>query len=112
MDCPICFESIKKKFTFNCQHSVCKSCRRNMSKKGQIMIYDISMVHYPIIQEFEINKAGILKFYEGAIQLHSIKDIFYSDLIKLYTCYSYYVEQVEANNKRMEELIKTRQNGR
>jgi len=56
MDCPICFESIKKKFTFNCQHSICKSCRHNMSKKGQIMIYDISMVHYPIIQEFELKR--------------------------------------------------------
>jgi hypothetical protein len=56
MDCPICFESIKQKFTFNCQHSICKLCRHNMSKKGQTMIYDISMVHYPNILEFELKK--------------------------------------------------------
>jgi hypothetical protein len=56
MDCPICFEPITKKFTFNCDHSICKSCRCNMTKKGQTMIYDISMVHYPIIQEFELKR--------------------------------------------------------
>jgi hypothetical protein len=27
-----------------------------MSRKGQTIIYDISMVHYPIIQEFEFKK--------------------------------------------------------
>jgi len=56
MDCPICFEHITQKFTFKCDHSICKSCRYNMTKKGQITIYDISMVHYPIIQEFELKR--------------------------------------------------------
>lgn len=56
MDCPICFESIFKPYIFRCNHSICKGCRRNMTKKGQTMIYDISMVHYPIIQEFELKR--------------------------------------------------------
>lgn len=96
-------------FFFQCFTLQLSDFNEKQSQKLPILSY-ANKIDY--IQEFEINKAGILKFYEGAIQLHSIKDIFYSDLIKLYTCYSYYVEQVEANNKRMEELIKTRQNGR
>jgi len=56
MDCPICFEPITKRFTFNCDHSICKLCRCNMTTKGQTIIYDISMVNYPIIQEFEFKK--------------------------------------------------------
>lgn len=56
MDCPICFEPIIKKYKFSCNHSICKSCFRNMSKKGQTIIHDISMVNYPLIQEFEFKK--------------------------------------------------------
>ena len=56
MDCPICFDTIVKQYTFSCNHSICKGCFRNMSKKGQPIIHDISMVHYPIIQEFEIKR--------------------------------------------------------
>jgi hypothetical protein len=56
IDCPICFDHIVKKYMFSCNHCICKSCYRNMSKKGQTMIYDISMVHYPIIREFELKR--------------------------------------------------------
>ena len=47
-NCPICLDHIIKKFTFNCNHSICKNCLRNMSKKGQTIIYDISF------QEFKL----------------------------------------------------------
>lgn len=56
MECPICFETIIKQYTFSCNHSICKGCFRNMSKKGHTIIHDISMVHYAIIQEFEIKR--------------------------------------------------------
>ena len=56
MSCPICFETIIKQYKFSCNHSICKSCFRNMSKKGQTIIHDISMVNHPFIQEFEFKK--------------------------------------------------------
>jgi len=56
MSCPICFETIIKQYKFSCKHAVCKSCFRNMSKKGQTIIHDISMVNHPFIQEFEFKK--------------------------------------------------------
>ena len=55
-DCPICFEALRNKYIFRCKHCVCKSCFRNMLKKGQITVYDISMVHDASILEFEINR--------------------------------------------------------
>ena len=56
MDCPICFETIRKPYVFKCNHSICKPCYRNMIRKGQTIIYDISMVNHPFIQEFELKK--------------------------------------------------------
>jgi len=56
MECPICFEPIIKQYNFKCNHFVCTGCYRNMFKKGQTIIYDVSMVNYPIIQEFEFKK--------------------------------------------------------
>ena len=56
MDCPICFDTIIKQYKFSCKHSICKSCFHNMSKKGQTIIHDISMVNHPFIQEFEFKK--------------------------------------------------------
>jgi hypothetical protein len=58
MECPICFESIpiRKKYAFSCNHCICKPCFRNMSKRGQTTVYDISMVFDASILEFEINR--------------------------------------------------------
>lgn len=56
MECPICFDTIIKQYKFRCNHCVCTGCYRNMLKKGQTIIYDVSMVNYPIIQEFEFKK--------------------------------------------------------
>lgn len=56
MECPICFETITKPYIFSCKHSICKGCYRNMFRKGQTVIYDISMINYPFIQEFELKK--------------------------------------------------------
>jgi len=67
MECPICFESIVKQHKFRCNHSVCKSCFRNMTKKGQTMVYEIvydtTLIQYetnriqcPLCREDEFNK--------------------------------------------------------
>ena len=56
MDCPICFETIHTAYKFSCNHSICKKCFQNMSKKGQTMVYDISMVYHASFLEFEINR--------------------------------------------------------
>jgi hypothetical protein len=57
MECPICFDTLHaNKFTFNCKHSICKKCFRNMSKKGQTIVHDISMVNIPFIHSFELKQ--------------------------------------------------------
>ena len=56
MSCPICFDTIVEQYKFRCNHSICKSCFRNMTRKGQTIIHDVSMINYPIIQEFEFKK--------------------------------------------------------
>jgi transposase-like protein len=54
MDCPICFESIIKQHKFRCNHYVCKPCFRNMSKKGQTMVYEI--VYDTTFIQYETNR--------------------------------------------------------
>ena len=54
MECPICFEPIMKQHKFRCNHCVCTKCYRDMSKKGQTMVYEIvydtTLIEYETIR--------------------------------------------------------------
>ena len=54
MECPICFEPIIQQYKFRCNHCICTTCYRNMSKKGQTMVYEI--VYDTSFIQYETNR--------------------------------------------------------
>jgi len=64
------------------------------------------------IKLFDDNIAGLLKFYEGSIQINSVKDITYSTLQKLYICFSYHLDETEKQYKQYQEALQKIKNGR
>lgn len=70
MECPICFEPVMKQHKFRCNHYICKPCFRNMSKKGQTMVYEIvydttfiqyetNRIQCPLCRHDELNKTQV-----------------------------------------------------